>query len=925
MDADQEEAQGILSIAEDLRDDMYDRLVNDFLGSQTGEGLLLDEKPCKNRLLVQVGLLKEDNEVPWGSVLKWLQKIFPMFQSADFQCLIERNIETTLSLAGDAQHNFLETDVNFEFVGAICDSIGIGRTELLEMSDFSERAKGTEITNGLMLELNNFVQREKIDTIVLVSWLKNFDPNFCSDGKIQKAHRLLKTKLHTFMSNYRNFQRTRYRANGMKDQFLQTPFDLYGIEIPDAWEVEKPSPRRGGWRGGGRGARGGRWGKKPLGRPRNIKEEPDTPEISEKRAQYTIVRSGSKGKGKRGKTVTIKQEYDSDGYNEQEPDPVPASKSDPNVKDGESLTLLDVSIISVQKLSNVYGGKTEISKQVSLDLLKNQYTLMLAEDTGMNYMTEEINALSDSHNLVSPLDFLHYNTHYLLDIYDAIEQQIMSFEREIVISTGEQLGRDNNPTFKHFMNYEESATCRYIRMASDVLSPHEDAKNNCRRHWLAFCMERKNPSRLPANVSNRFNNYFEAAAALLHHRSDVMLFFSDLQALNDEPNITLDSINDDANDDAIQALLCVLAVIYCKILGPYWQLLKSKAQYALYSRYIYCLYQKLLLWSRDATTLMEPEIATNVFLQVPLQEGTFSKVFSFCSTNADNQYGILIRTCLEKVVKVIAAVTEENLKDFLPGGIYCQEPPPDISKQLKNCTFSHLMGEYPFGQAFPYKSQRPDQPPAPPPPEPRNEMLLGQKKRLPTLPSVRNVPSPVRGKKRPLMLPARVPQKEDFPEANDPVPNDTRESILRSIERNGGPCHTREDVDKLLVRLEGATHAQKREAVRCEIGYQKVVLGIQHNNLASVGFSLSDMVAKLKSVLPSEEGNTSQEEEDTEGSDDDGPQQGNAGHQADRQDEEEEEEEGDHGDRQLNLRREGLPLYQPYRAEFDTEFSFSYN
>ncbi|KAL2080126.1 hypothetical protein ACEWY4_023919 [Coilia grayii] len=886
-------------------DDTYDKLVDDFLGSQTGEGLLLDEKPCKNRLLVQVGLLKEDNEVPWGSVLKWLQKIFPMFQSADFQCLIERNIETALSLSGDAQQNFLESDVNFEFVGPICDSIGIGRTDLLEMSDFSERAQCTEITNGLMLELNNFVMREKIDTIVLVSWLKNFDPNFCSDGKIQRSHRMLKGKLKTFMAHYRNYQRTRYRANGLKDQFLQTPFDLYGIEAQQTW-LDKPA-RRGGFKKRGT--------KRPPGRPRIVKEEPEPTEISERRAQYTIVRSGSRG---RHKVVTVKQEYDPDGYNDQQgKGPVPASKGDPNVKNGESLTLLDVSIISVQKLSNVYGGKTEVSKQVSLDLLKNQYTLMLAEDDGMNYMTEQISALSDTHALVSPLDFLHYNTHYLLDIYDAIEQQIMSFEREIVNTTGEKLGRDNNPTFKHFVNFDESATCRYIRMASDVLSPHENTKNNCRRHWLAFCMERKNPSSLPANVSNRFNNYFEAAAALLHHRTDVILFFSDLQALNDEPNIILDSINDDANDDAIQALVCVLAVVYCKILGPYWQLLKSKAQYALYSRYIYCLYQKLLLWSKDATTLMQPELATNVFLQVPLQEGTFSKVFSFCNTNAENQYGILIRTCLEKVMKVIAAVTEENLKDFLPGGIYCQEPSAEVSNQLKHCTFSHLMGEYPFGQAFPYKSQRPDL--APPPDSPR-DMLLGQKNRF-------SPPGRGRGRKKRLLIPARIEQSEDFPEPNDPVSETTRESILMSIEKNRGPCFTKEDVDKLLARLESATHAQKREAIRCEIGYQKVVLGLRNPSLASVGFSLTDMVSKLKNVLPSEEANTSPEEDtdrDSEEAEDmnDGFPQGNAERQAYAQDEDE-DEESDHDDRQINLGRVGLAPYQNYREMHEFESGFS--
>lgn len=863
----------------------------------------MDERPCKNRLLVQVGLLREDNEVQWGVVLKWLQKIFPMFQSADFQCLIERNIETTLSLTGDARKNFLESDVNFEFVGPICDSIGIGRTDLLEMSDFSERAQCTEITNGLMLELSNFVMREKIDTIVLVSWIRNFDPQFCSDGKIQKSNRLLKAKLKKFMVHYRNYQRTRYRSNGLMEQFLQTPFDLYSS---DSETVERPTNRRGNFKKKGQ--------KRRPGRPR-LKEEDELMPIS----------------GNRHKLASVKEEYDSDEYGNQ-PGPVPGSKGNPNITDGESLTLLDVSIISVQKLSNVYGGKSEVSKQVSLDLLKNQYTLMLAEDEGMNFMTEQINTLSDTHPIVSPLDFLHYNTHYLLDIYDAVEQQIMSFEREIVSTTGEKLGRDNNPTFRYLVNFDESATCRYIRMASDMLSPHEHVKNSCRRHWLAFCIERNNPSKLPANVSNRFNNYFEAAAALLHHREDVVLFFSDLQALNDEPNIILDSINDDASDDVIQALLCVLAIVYCKVLGPYWQLLKSKAQYALYSRYIYCLYQKVLQWSKDATSLMEPEIATNVFLQVPLQEGTFNKVFLFCDTNADNQYGILIRTCLEKVMKVIAAITEENLKDFLPGGVYCQEPSAEVSNQLMVCTFSHLMGEYPFGQAFPYKNQRPD---LGPPPQSSRGMLLGQRIRFPppgTHQAKLTQQSPPSVSKKPfqkqvkLLLPVRTEQREDFTTSNDPPSEATRETILMSIEKNGGPCRTKQDVDKLLTRLEGTTHAQKREAIRCELGYHKVVLGSRNPNLINVGFSLTDMVSKLKMVLPNDMGYTSPTEDVDE-------------EEQEIEAEEEEAEDmdtvpaagiggtwdkglGNDDDHEINVRREGLPLYQNYREMTDPQNEF---
>ena len=162
----------------------------------------------------------------WGKIVKWLQNIFPMYHSSDFRSLIERSIATALSLSGDARKNFLESDVNFEYVGPICDSFGIGRMDLLEMSDFSDRAKCCEVTNGLILELSNFISREEMDVLVLVSWLRNFNPQFCSNGNIQKASKVLQTKLKKLKSDYPLYQRSRSRRNGMMETFLHAKFEL---------------------------------------------------------------------------------------------------------------------------------------------------------------------------------------------------------------------------------------------------------------------------------------------------------------------------------------------------------------------------------------------------------------------------------------------------------------------------------------------------------------------------------------------------------------------------------------------------------------------------------------------------------------------------------------------------------------------------
>uniref|UniRef100_A0A8C2XE24 Zgc:109744 n=1 Tax=Cyclopterus lumpus TaxID=8103 RepID=A0A8C2XE24_CYCLU len=624
------------------------------------EGLELEKAPCKTRLLVQVGLMREDNNFPWTGVVYWLTKIFPSHQSADFRRLIERGIATTLSLESDARLTFLESDANFNFVGPICDSIGVERQHLLEMRDFSERAQSIEVTNGLILELSNFVTREKIAPVVLVTWLRNFNSEFCENGNIQKAYKVL-------------------RRNAAMENLRQTPFELVRKKMPrfivkkrmkreDAIHYEKVT----------------------------IKEEYESDEIMQDEAPEV--------NRERVRKIILKDEVSVCDENGDDLE----SNSDEETSDEkpEPLTLLDIAMVSVQKLSCMYGVKNEACQQVCLDLLKNQYALTCKEHPAMAEFEKKLDALCEDVSLVYPVVFLNYNANFLVEMHDAVEQQIMNFEKEIILSTGEKLGRDKLPKFGDFVNLSESATSRYIHMACDVVSPGVPGTQNYRKHWVAFCEEKKNPSRLSVNQSNQFTSYFESAAGLIHHHKEMALFFSDLLSMNNDkcPNIILECVAADASDPVIQSLVCVLAIVYCKILGPYWQLLKSGAEYSLFSQYMLCLYQKFLDWSKDPSTLLEPEEAMNVFLQFPLQEKTFDGVFHYCGqwhTNRD-----LIRACLKKMVKVIAAVTEEHLKDFLPGGTFSTVPSPDLSLRLVSCTFSVLMAEYPSSQPYPDKKRK---------------------------------------------------------------------------------------------------------------------------------------------------------------------------------------------------------------------------
>ncbi|XP_053348198.1 solute carrier family 52, riboflavin transporter, member 2 isoform X1 [Clarias gariepinus] len=854
-----------LSIADELKDDFYFNLLDDFLGSQTGESLNLDEKPCTNRLLVQVGVMKEENNVSWVTVVKWLQKLFPMFRSADFQGLIERNTETAVSLTGESRQCFLESDVNFDFAGPICDSIGISRTDLLEMSDFSDRAKLTDVTNGLILELTSFIEREKIEPIVLVSWLCNFDSSFCGDGKIHKANKILQASLKRFRIQCRKNQTRRNRSSGMFNKFLRSPFHLITDTVDDP-DYKRVSIIKGHIRK-----------KHLLFQSENklhttqIKGESELFNVSDSQAecnQESTISSGCRKTKRRlecrndsDQAISLSHVKKEDDYHCEPIEPMLDSEDEAQVDTGDCLSILDVSVLSLQKLTEMYGGRTDGANLVSMDLLKNQYALMLKEDLDMQCLNRKILAYNSKNNqaAVLPLKYLYCNTHFLLNFIDAVEKQVMSFEREIVNTTGDKLGRDKNPKFKGFLNFEESAVTRYINMASEILCPREENNNNYRRHWLAFCLERNNPSRLPVSQSNRFINYFEAAAALVHHYSDVALFVSDIQLLKDDVNIFLESVNSDASDEAIQALVCIVAVVYCKVLGPFWQLLKSDGQYMLFSKYVCSLYEKLLEWSRDASVLLHPEAVTNVFFQDPMQEKNFPGVFSFCCKNANNQYGALMKECLQRMMKVLAAVMEETLKDFLPGGLYCKDHSGELVEQLASCTFSHLMGEYPFGHAY-SKKKRPATGQAQPEDNVSDNSEGNDAVSPPLDPAVEDCSvsnPPILLDRENLQPPNKIKFTNKSQQDVKIKTENFKKLIISTVTKNGGPCKNVQDVEQLLMKMKGAHVSQKREAIRAELNYLKFIIGSKDERLNRLGYTLPEMLEKLNAILSCENQSTS--------------------------------------------------------------------
>lgn len=788
-------------------DEYYWKLVADFIGPQSGEGLQLHKGPCKNRVLIQVGLLREENNFPWIAILDWLKKVFSSHRSADFRCLIERGIAATCSLENDARQSFLESNVNFNFVGPICDSIGVERKHLLELKDFSERGKSIEVTNGLILELSNFVDREKLAPVVIVTWLRNFNPEFCKNGNVQRAYQVLRGKIKRLKFYSRNFATRSHRRSAAMESLLQSPFELVKTKTP-------------------------RLVKKRIKREDTSNHENAT--VTEEYDSYEMMQSGDS------------EESEGDG-SEIDNDSESSGRGESWDEKEEGLTLLDIAMLSVQKLSFIYGRKSATCKQVSLHLFRNQYALTCKEHPAMADFEHKLESLGEEISLASPVQFLNNNASFLVDMHDAIEQQIMSFEKEIILSKAEKLGRDKLPHFLKFVNLSESATSRYIHMACDILSTQTAGPHNYGKHWVAFCEEKENPSKLAMKPSNRFNSYFEVAAGLVHHYKELPLFFSDLLTLYSDANIILESVAADATDSVIQSFVCVLAIVYCKILGPYWQLLKSRAEYSLYSQYLLYLYQRFLDWSKNPSSLLEPEEVTNVFLQYPLQEKTFQGVFEYCGQWHANRD--LIRACLKRVVKGIATVTDSHLKDFLPGGQLCQVPSPDLSLKLASCTFSVIMAEYPFGHTFLYKKKRSD--------------MSSKHKNLSSDESVEHnlcndsaeefEKNPLSGQKDEYGFQSKKKIKKEksgkeYKEEREE--NMDRNYIMAVVSRYGGPCKTQQDLDKMLLRLEGVTRAEKKEALRCEMVYQKTILNNMDPNLNCVFLNSTQMAYKLKLALP---------------------------------------------------------------------------
>jgi len=138
--------------------------------------------------------------------------------------------------------------------------------------------------------------------------------------------------------------------------------------------------------------------------------------------------------------------------------------------------------------------------------------------------------------------------------------------------------------------------------------------------WLAYCDEKEVRSMMTSYRSNRFNSFYEGAAAIIHHRVTLLGFFRSLG----HSNLKTQSIEADLADDRLLAFVSAVALLYIHLTGPYWELLQSQVKYVELYQYInpmmacferYELFIKLMMTVAIAD-LLSSNLLLNKFIHI---------------------------------------------------------------------------------------------------------------------------------------------------------------------------------------------------------------------------------------------------------------------------------------------------------------------
>lgn len=352
-------------------------------------------------------------------------------------------------------------------------------------------------------------------------------------------------------------------------------------------------------------------------------------------------------------------------------------------------TVLDVSIGVLKELSYIHDQADERNEKFKemlsnlVGVMSDRAAVMKAFDKQLNTKRKEILGTQEN------LEFLHCNAHFLLGMSSGADSVL----KEVESAKKERLGRDKLPVFQRFRAATECATSHYVRTACDTIGPRGDEKSGCRDQWEAYLHMQDKVSFVSSYKSNRFNNYFESAAALHYHRTDIIRFFTKFK---ENKNLKQQSVLADAESDEIDDMIAALGIVFYKITGPYWNLVKSNTPYLAFYQFASQMAESFQRRSVDASDLldrnMEPLFHAFDVKNNPVQDELFGYVEKATATTK-----AIIADILQKLCGKFLQVTERQLTDFLPGGRYHNVQDLSTKERMAHCQLTNLIGEACFG------------------------------------------------------------------------------------------------------------------------------------------------------------------------------------------------------------------------------------
>ena len=512
-------------------------------------------------------------------------------------------------------------------------------------------------------------------------------------------------------------------------------------------------------------------------------------------------------------------------------------------------TLVDVAFNLLKELAELYSAD-EADMQFR-SMVRNLTGLMSDRASVMKSFNHKFNTKrKELLEMEEDMEFLHCNAHFLLGLSSACEKVIKTYQKDK--GKDFQFGRDKEPKFLRFHSAENPAS-RYIRLACDILGPRGDEKSGCKDSWDAFCSMQDVKSEVTSFRGNRFNNLFQAAASLHHHRDGIINFLK-----NYMPGLNLkqESVLYDAECNSVDVLIIALGIMYHKVTGPYWILMGMDIQYLNFYLHVTAMHEALSTWELDASPMLD-ENSTSLF-NVEVTSIVLASLYNVTEEKKDEVALILKKLCAE-----FKSVVERQLTDFLSGGRYHNVQDEVQIQRLKHSKITNLVGEECFGDLDFSIFKR------------RNASLhhhstvnmlkrnktsswfeaksVAQQKKLLWLCTLKSQTMREEHQDiqknvletRKQMLADNKRQKE----IKAAKLAERKHELVEKVKRHGGPCLEKKDVDTILENL--GSQRQQIDAIKDEIRYHKTVLGAKSKTLTLAG-SLSNLTTKLKSFLGNE-------------------------------------------------------------------------